>query len=193
MPRPTYPVKRICYADDISVWASGAKIPELEVKINDYQKQMSEFLKSNSLMISALKSTVILFIPETNQAKYHSDIKIAGSILLLNRSLKILRVRLDTSLTFNVHCTQAAPRVSNRNNVLKALAGTTWGQQKETILMTYKTIERLVTNYGAPVWSFNASATSIGKIQTAQNEALRIATRFHKCQVSITSIMRTRC
>ena len=27
MPRPTEPVKRICYADDITVWASGVKIP----------------------------------------------------------------------------------------------------------------------------------------------------------------------
>ena len=63
----------------------------------------------------------------------------------------------------------------NRNKVLKALAGTTWGQ-----LMTYKAIERSVANYGAPVWSTNASATSIGKIQIAQNEALRIATGSHK-------------
>ena len=70
MPRPTYPVKRICYADDISVWASGAEIPELEVKIKGYLKEMSEFLKSNSLLISAPKSTVTLFAPDT-QAKYH--------------------------------------------------------------------------------------------------------------------------
>ena len=28
MQRPTEPVKRICYADDITVWASGVKIPE---------------------------------------------------------------------------------------------------------------------------------------------------------------------
>ena len=68
MPRPTYPVKRICYADDISVWASGAKIPELEVKINDYLEEMSKFLKSNSLLISAPKSTVTLFTPDTKQA-----------------------------------------------------------------------------------------------------------------------------
>ena len=60
-----------------------------------------------------------------------------------------------------------------------ALAGTTWGQQKETILMTYKAIGRSVANYGAPVWSANASATSIGKIQIAQNEALRIPTGSH--------------
>ena len=156
-------------------------------------KEMSEFLKSNSLLISALKSTVTLFTPKTKQGRYYSDIKIAGSQLSLNRSPKILRVHLDTSLTFNVHCTQAATRVSNRNNVLKALASTTSGQQKKTILMTYKAIERLIANYGAPVWSTNASAIITGKIQTVQNKALRIATRFHKCQVSITSIMRTRC
>ena len=151
MLRPTYPVKRICYADDKSVWASGAKILEQEIKINDYLKEMSEFLKSNSLLISAPKSIVTLFTPETKQVMYHPDIKIAGSQLQLNRSLNILGVHLDTSLTFNLHCTQAATRVSNRNNVLKALAGTTWGQQ-ETILMTYKVIGRSIANYGAPVW-----------------------------------------
>ena len=46
--------------------------------------------------------------------------------------------------------------------------------------MTYKAIGRSVANYGAPVWSTNASATSIGKIQIAQNESLRIATGSHK-------------
>ena len=141
-------------------------------------EEMSEFLKSNSLLISAPKSTVTLFTPDTKQAKYHPNIKIAGSQLPLNCSPKILGVHLDTSLTFNVHCTQAATRVSNRNNVLKALAGTTWGQQKETILM--KAIGRSIANYGAPVWSTNASATSIGQIQIAQNEALRTATGSHK-------------
>ena len=31
MPRPTPPVKRVCYADDITVWATGPRIPQLEV------------------------------------------------------------------------------------------------------------------------------------------------------------------
>ena len=53
MPRPTEPVKRICYADDITVWASGFKLPELEHKINDYLTEMSRFLRDNSLLISA--------------------------------------------------------------------------------------------------------------------------------------------
>ena len=130
----------------------------------------------------ALPADIVDMVSARNDLRSRdpTSTKIAGSQLPLNRRPKILGVHLDTSLTFNVHCTQAATRVSNRNNVLKALAGTTWGQQKETILMTYKAIGRSVANYSAPVWSTNASATSIGKIQIAQNEALRIATGSHK-------------
>ena len=66
------------------------------------------------------------------------------------------------------------------DNILKALAGTSWGQQKETLLMTYKAVGCSIANYAAPVWSTNASNTSMEKIQVAQNEALRISTGAHK-------------
>ena len=71
-------------------------------------------------------------------------------------------------------------RVSKRNNVLKALTGTNWGQQMETLLLTYKALGRSIANYAAPIWSTNASDTSLEKIQRTQNEALRIITGSHK-------------
>ena len=46
--------------------------------------------------------------------------------------------------------------------------------------MTYKALGRSIANYAAPVWSKNASESIIGKIQRAQNEALRIITGSHK-------------
>ena len=73
-----------------------------------------------------------------------------------------------------------AERVSGRNNTLKALAGTSWGQQKETLLMTYKAVGRSIINYVAPVWSPNLHDTNYRKIQYTQNEALRIATGCQK-------------
>ena len=57
MPRPTPPVKRVCYADDITVWATGPKIPQLESMITNYLRDVSIYLKDNSLLISAPKST----------------------------------------------------------------------------------------------------------------------------------------
>ena len=46
--------------------------------------------------------------------------------------------------------------------------------------MTFKTLGRSITNYDAPIWSTNTSESNIGKIQRAQNEALRISTYSHK-------------
>ena len=131
-------------------------------------------------MISAPKSSVTLFTPDPAQANTHPKIKIADSEIPLVRSPKLLGVYLDTFFSFNKHCVQVANRVSKINNVLKALAGTNWGQQKETLLMTYKALGRSIANYAAPVWIINASETNIGKIQRAQNEALRIITGSHK-------------
>ena len=80
---------------------------------------------------------------------------------------------------YNKHIGYVAERVSSRNNILKALAGTSWGQQ-ETLLMTYKAVGRSIINYAAPVWSTNLRDTNYRNIQYTQNEALRIATGCHK-------------
>ena len=124
MPRPTEPVKQICYVDGITVWASGIKIPELEHMINGYLTGMSCFLQDNSLLILAPKSTVTLFTPDPMQTNTHPKIKISDAELLLVRNPKLLGVYLDTFFSFNAHCIPVANRVSKRNNVLKALEGT---------------------------------------------------------------------
>ena len=119
--------RRICYADDITVWASRVKISELEQKVNTYLTGMCRFLWENSLLISAPKSSVTLFTPDPAQANTRPKIKIADSELPLVRSPKILGVYLDIFFSFNNHCVQVTNRVSKRNNALKALAGTNWG------------------------------------------------------------------
>ena len=157
---PTDPVKRVCYADDLTVCASGANIPELEVSINNYMEEITSYLKDNSLLISAPKSSVTLLTPDTHQAKIHPNIFIENSHLPLVKCPRILEVYLDPSLSFNKHCQYVAERVSGRNNILKALAGTSWGQQRETLLMTYKAVSRSIINYAAPVWSPNLPDTN---------------------------------
>ena len=172
MPKPTEPVKRVCYADDLTVWATGVKIPDLE--------EITAYLKDNSLLISAPKSSVTLFNPDQHQTKTHPRILIEDSQLPLVQCPNILGVYLDTSLSFNKHNGYVAERVSSRNNILQALAGTSWGQQKETLLMTYKAVWRSIINYAAPVWSTNLRDTNYRNIKYTQNEVLRIATGCQK-------------
>ena len=180
MPRPTPPIKRVCYADDITVWATGPKIPQLESNINSYLREVSIYLKDNSLLISAPKSTVTLFTPDKHQFQMHPDITLEYTQLPLERSPKLLGVIMDPCLSFHKHCNYVSDRIDKRNNILKALAGSSWGQDKETLLLTYNALGKSIASYAAPVWSTNASDSSFKKIQTTQNAALRTATGAHK-------------
>ena len=85
-------VKRVCYADDITVWATGVKIPDLEDSVNSYLEEIIAYLKDNLLLISAPKSTVTLFSPDPHQAKTHPRILIEDSQLPLAQCPKILGV-----------------------------------------------------------------------------------------------------
>ena len=162
------------------MWASGVKIPDLEDSIASYPEEITAYLKDNSLLISAPMYSVTLFSSDPHQAKTHPSILIGDSQLLLVQCPKILGVYLDTSLLFNKHSGYVGEKVSNRNNILKALAGTSCGQQKETLLMTYKAVGRSIISYAAPIWSTNIRDTNYRNIQYTQNKALRIANGCHK-------------
>ena len=161
------------------MWASGVYIPDLEVSINNYLEEITAYLNDNSLLISAPKFSVTLLTPDTHQAKIHLRIFIENSHLPLVMCPMILGVYLDPSLSFNKHSQYVAERVSGRNNILKALAGTSWGQQKETLLMTYKAGGRSIINYAAPVWSpFQTYMTPT--TEKSNTHRMRIATGCHK-------------
>ena len=66
---PTEPVKRVCYADDLTVWATGVNIPDMEDSLNSYLEEITAYLKDNSLLICAPKSSVTLFTPDTTKLK----------------------------------------------------------------------------------------------------------------------------
>ena len=87
---------------------------------------------------------------------------------------------MDQSISFHKHCNYVSDRINKRNNMLEVLARSSWGQDKETLLMTYNTLGKSIANYAVPVWSTNASDSSFKKIRTAHNAALTTATGTHK-------------
>ena len=59
-----------------------------------------------------------------------------------------------------------AEKASRKLNILKSLAGSTWGQNKETMVMTYKPICRSVLEYAAPIWAPAISPPRWSDLQT---------------------------
>ena len=62
-----------------------------------------------------------------------------------------LGVTFDSLLTFKHHDSKMKNKIKSRNNILKVLAGTTWGKEKETLLETYQDTSKSVLSYCAPI------------------------------------------
>ena len=144
MPRPTPPVTRVCYTDDIIVWASEPKISQLESMIYSKLRDVSIYLKENSFLISGPKSRVTLFTSDTHQFQTHPNITLEDTQLPLELSPEILGVIMDPSLSFHKHCDYVTDRIDKRNNMLKVLVGSSWGQDKEMLLLTYNALGNLL-------------------------------------------------
>ena len=59
--------------------------------------------------------------------------------------------------------------------ILKALTGTNWGKQKETMLVTYKSLIRSLFMYAVPIWLRYTLPSLVQILQSIQNTAPRIA------------------
>ena len=144
--------------------------------MNPYLDDLAQWFEDRRLEISAPKSTASLFTTSSNESGKTLPISIKNTAIPTTKEAKILGVTFDPLLTFNKHVKNVQTKVKQRNNILKALAGSTWGKQKELLLDTYKSIGRSVMNYAAPVWSPYVSKTNWSALQATQNQALRTAT-----------------
>ena len=138
--------------------------------------EVLDFLEERELKVSPTKSTVTLFTPDTKEFKEHPTVVIKNEVVKLELKPKLLGVTFDTMYTFCHHIKATVDSAKTKVNIMKSLAGATWGQYQETLSMTYKAIVRSVLEYAAPIWSPIISETSWQKLQTIQNQALKVIT-----------------
>ncbi len=122
----------------------------------------------------------LLFTTSSNECNTELNVKIDGEKVPTVKKPKILGITFDNLLSFRQHASDLKAKVQSKNNILKALTGSDWGKEKETIINTYKAIGRSQLNYCCPIWTPALSNTSWNRLQTAQNAALRTATGCHR-------------
>lgn len=175
-PLPPPDIALISYADDCTAITTGSDIAAMSEALNSYLATLHGWFKAKNLTLSWEKSTATIFTTWTKETRLQLDIRIDGNQLPTVQKPKLLGVTFDNLLTFSAHAKSIADRLKSKNNILKAIAGTTWGKSKETLVTAYKTICRPVANYAAPISTPHLSKTQWENLQTTQNAALRTAT-----------------
>ena len=163
------------YADDVTLMASHEKICVAEVHAQEYLDAFIKWMRENNLIL-ADKTQATVFTPDPAEYEYKLNLTIDGTRLETVKHPKILGLNFDPKLNFSEHIKQTEAKSKATLKLVKALAGTDWGQQKETLVTTFKQFTRPVIEYACPVWAPIASASNMEKLQRVQNAALRCAT-----------------
>ena len=65
----------------------------------------------------------------------------------------MLGIILDLKLTFSQHINVIVTKAKQTLNILKAFTSTSWGNQKELIVSTFKAITNPILKYASTIWS----------------------------------------
>lgn len=87
--------------------------------------------------------------------------------------MKLLEVRLDKMLTFNIHIEKLITKYKRALNVMRCLVGCEWGASHGSLKNIYCSIIRSANDYGCLVYG-TASDTLLKKIDVIQMQALRM-------------------
>ena len=132
IPTPTLELKLISYADDCTILTSGREV--LEVRLNGYLPVLRHFLADRNLTPSAPESKATIFTTWTREVRKVLDIKIVELVIPTTDYPNILGV------TFSKHVEDTVARLKSRNKIVKAITGSTWGRDNQTLLDKYKPI-----------------------------------------------------
>ena len=175
MPQPPGNILLDTYADDTTLQNSGPKYEPLCQELSLYLDTLDDWFKERNLFISPSKSTATIFSTFSGDCNIDLPVYIKGDKVPTVKKPKLLGVTYDNLFNFGEHASNMKTKVQSRNNVLKALAGTTWGKEKEVIVNTYKAIGQSIFNYCCPIWGPSLSGQNWKELQIAQNTALRTA------------------
>jgi hypothetical protein len=140
------------YADDFSALESDADLEALSRKLQDALTPITEWAARKGLTIAPTKSQVTLFTPHNKQFGDRPAVSNNGVDVPLCLCPKILGVTFDTMFCFHKHILNIIAKAMQRLNLMKAVSGSSWGHNKETLLLTFKALVESVFSFAVAIW-----------------------------------------
>ena len=134
---------------------------------------LEEWVHTWGLTISAHKSALMCFTLKPLQTQ--PSVTLSGGTVPYATSHKLLGLHFDgPRLTWASHIAHLRISCTKRLDVMKRLAGVSWGASRELLLTYYTSTIRAKLLYGCSIYG-SAALTTLAKLDPIQNAALRIS------------------
>jgi len=161
--------KHILFADDTTVYISGANLETLLALINRDLVLLSDWFKCNRLSLNIQKTNYIIFSKKTPN-KDNIQVKIDEYIISCVKYTKFLGTFIDSQLNWEFHIRHLTKKISCG---LYALNSLKFHMPASVLKMIYYTTIHTHLNYGCTLWG-NTLKKYLHKVEVMQKKALRI-------------------
>ena len=161
------------YADDLALLYTDKSWTKVEEILSADMKLLADYLKMWRLKLSVAKTTASAFHLNTKEANRQMSVVHDGTPLPNNPQPTYLGVKLDRQLTYRHHLEALRAKVSARNNLLRRLAGTSWGASTSTLRTGALALVYSSAEYAAQAW---CRSTHTNKLDHALNDTMRLIT-----------------
>ena len=172
--------KLTLYVDDLTIYASGRREIGIVRQLQTAIRHLEEWSSKTGFKFSVDKTVALHICRKRNCGKSTGPLLLNSTQIDEKDSHKYLGLIFDKSLTWNRHVDYLRAVCRKRLNLLKHLSHLTWGADSKSLTRIYDALIKSKIEYGIEAYG-SAAPSILGKLDSLQNEALRIATGAFKC------------
>lgn len=166
------PTKYTLFADDLIIFFRSKHTSTVQFFLQETINNISKWSNETGFIFSPSKSQSIYFTK--NKKSIEPKFKINGLEIPNKNTMKILGIIFDKKLTWVPHIKNLKKDTTQRINIIKILAHTTWGSEAKLLIQLYKSLIRSKLEYGAEIYA-SAKKTILKTLDPVHNTSLRLA------------------
>ncbi len=160
----------ILFADDTTIYASGKNVRHLVESIKHDLNILVDWFRANKLSLNLNKTNFVLFRPKAKKCDTGISLSFGDVEIKQEKVTKFLGVYLDECLNWDTHIKHVCSKMSKNLYLLNSVKHylPTWSLKN--LYFAYINSHMV---YGLSIWGPMAAKTSLKRIRTLQNKALR--------------------
>ena len=167
-------IGRSLFVDDFAIWCSSLSTPALERQLQLAVSSLERWSVRNGFRFSTTKTKAMHFCRRRGNCQ-GVPLRLYGVDVPLEQSVRFLGVELDRKLTYKHHLKSLRLKCMKALNLLKCVARTSYGADRATLLLLYRSLIRSKLDYACIIYN-SACASHKRILDTVHHTALRVVT-----------------
>ena len=167
-------IGRSLFVDDFAIWCTSLSTPVMERQLQMAVTKLERWATNNGFRFSTAKTRAMHFCRRRGDC-HGVPLRLYGVPIPLDRTVRFLGLTMDSRLTYKEHFSLLREKCMKVLNVLKCVSRTTYGSDRATLLLLYRSLLRSKLDYASIVYD-SACKTSKRTLDTIHNAALRTVT-----------------